>query len=525
MTTGQITKMLDHDDLDHAPRPGGCLTLATLQRALDRLRVDGLLFRLNDEQIARHFTQMFFEGNAWQVNLDQLREVIAALDGCPGDVPADPQKFPEWVRKELLYLEHLPKQKLAELYDWASKDLLAIKANIAYCERAIHEVERRSPKTDGDLYDVRFYKYYRQLNQDAKEEIVDVLTHDIYHAAFRASVGAGGILSAASLLSPWSFRWKARIFDPTAFSPIRHAFGELPTRLWPEVQRLYEEQDRTQFDQYLEEYISETKPTEKIRCLVDEHHLLAARRSVLLPALEAYRQEEFPFFASAVAPHVEGIIEDACLLSGISLHKLRQGSISDKLDALVRDAPIYIDYAYYAFKFPVLRNRIAHGRMLTSDVHRVAHLLVLDLYNCCRIVREHPGAPNALVELLRRVKPDKATLANVVDFAAMYAETNGEPPSYFYGLGREFDEFTLLLDRQTVWDFLEDLLGPQSEEIDIGLRFIGNRLKKASPTQRTFVASLLAKLGARGEGKFDRRAFISGVHGFRGARSSGEKPR
>lgn len=487
-----------------------------MQAALDRLLVDGLLFRLNDEQIARHFTQMFFEGNVWELDLRQLREVISDLDGCPDNIPLDPGNFPEWVRKDLLYLEHLPRQKLAELYNWASKDLLAIKANIAYCERSIHEVERRSPKTDEDPYDVRFYKYYRQINQGAKEEIVDVLTHDIYRAAVRASFGASGILSAAALLSPWSFRWKARIFDPAAFSPIRHAFGELPTRLWPEVQHLYEKQDRTQFDQYLEEYILETKPAEKIRCLVDEHHLLAARRSVLLPALEAYRNKEFSFFASAVAPQVEGIMEDACFLSGISLHKLRRGSISDKLDALVRDAPIYIDYSYYAFRFPVLRNRIAHGRMLTHDVHRVAHLLMLDLFDCCRIVREHPGASNALVELLKRVKPDKATLADVVNFAAMFAETNGEPPSDFYGLDREFDEFTLLLDRQTVWDFLEDLRGPQREVIDIGLRFIGNRLKKASPTQRTFCASLLTKLEDRGEGKFDRREFISAVHGFRG---------
>jgi len=68
---------------------------------------------------------------------------------------------------------------LAELYDWASEDLSAIEANIADCDRAIKEVERRLPKTDEDPSDIRFYRYYLQLNKEAKDEIIDVLTTKI----------------------------------------------------------------------------------------------------------------------------------------------------------------------------------------------------------------------------------------------------------------------------------------------------------------------------------------------------------
>jgi hypothetical protein len=144
------------DKLDSIPRPEGVLTGATVQTALDRLLVDGLLFRLNDEQLARHFTQMFFDGNAWKVDLGQLREVVASLDGCPDDIPADPEKFPEWVRKELFDFECLPRQRLAELYDWASEDLQAIETNVQACQSAIREVKLRSPKTDADPSDIKF---------------------------------------------------------------------------------------------------------------------------------------------------------------------------------------------------------------------------------------------------------------------------------------------------------------------------------------------------------------------------------
>jgi hypothetical protein len=410
-----------------------------------------------------------------------------------------------------LGFEYLPRQKLAELYDLASKDLLAIGANVADCERAIHEVKQRSPKTDADLCDIRFYEYFLQLNQAAKDEIVDVLTHRMHQQALRASYGASSMSFSLAFHVPWSFRWNPRRFEHSTFSSVRHAFHELPIRILREVQRLYEEQDKTQFDQHLEKYISETKPAQKIRRLLEEHHLLAARKSVLLPALEAYEREEFSFFASAAATQIEGMVEDGCLLSGISLNELRRASITNKLDALVRDTRIHIDYVYYAFKFPIVRNRIAHGRVLTRDVRRVGHLLLLDLYDCCRIVRNHPGAPNPLVELLRRVKPDMATLGDVVEFAAIYAETNGERPNPFYGLAQDFENFERLLDRQAVWDFIHELLRARHEELDIGLRFIGNRIKKKAPILRTACARLLAQLGDRGSGEFDRGEFMSAV--------------
>jgi hypothetical protein len=135
------------------------------------------------------------------------------------------------------------------------------------------------------------------------------------------------------------------------------------------------------------------------------------------------------------------------------------GASQDDLD---KKAPIDIDYAYYACKFPILRNQIAHGKMLKEDPRRIAHLLLLDLYDCCQIVGHHPGASNALVALLQRVKPDIATYADVVEFAAIYAETMGKRPDDFYNLAQEFEEYILLLDRQATCDFLQELLGPRS---------------------------------------------------------------
>ncbi|MHB8203997.1 MAG: hypothetical protein ACYDHG_09885, partial [Desulfomonilaceae bacterium] len=425
------------------------VTGAELEELIQELLNHGRLFQLDDDGIARSFVDHFFDGNAWKLSLGQLREVVAKLYGCSEDIPSDSDQVPNWVRKELFVFEYLPRDKLAEIYSWASKDLSTIETNIAYCELAIQKVKQRKPKTDADPSDERFYRYYLQLNRDAKNEIIDVLTdtNKIWRKALSASYRPYSMIGGLTMQTPWSFRWYPERFHPSNFSSVRHAFGRLPSREIHKIQNLYEAQDKTPFYERLEEVVAGSGALEDIRRLLDEHHLLADRKRVLLPALEAYEREEFELFISATATQIEGIIADGCCLSGISLEKLRLGSIIEKLEVLVRDTAVHIDYVYYAFKFPVLRNRIAHGHMLRDDVRHAAHLLLLDLYDCCRIVREHPGASNALVEFLRRVKPDLATFADVVEFAAIYAETNGAAPNDFYDLDQEFENFRLLLDR------------------------------------------------------------------------------
>lgn len=502
--------------MNHIQQPA-VLTMATVEAVLDQLFDKGVLFHLDDEGLTRHLAASFFGRNVWHLPLEEIRELIFNLDGCPPNIPSDMQKFPEWVRKELFLFEWLPRKSLAELYDWASKDLRDIENNIANCNRAIHELEHRESKADADDYEVRFHKYFLELNKTAKDEIVDVLAHSIHEKALRNSYWADRIYKALVNFAVWTFHLNPPMFDPAAFSTIRHNFRDLAIPEWREMERLYKEPDKTEFDQRLETYISEIRPADQIRCLIDEHHLLAARKTILQQMLGAYERKEFALFMNAAATQVEGIIEDCCLLSGLSLDKLRKsGSISSKVYELVNDPSVRIDNVYYAFKFPVVRNRVAHGQTVPTEM-RDTHLLLLDLYDCCRMVCEHPGTTNALVKLLRRATPGKATIADVVEFATIYAETNGESPNQFYGLDEEFTEFTLLLDDQVLWSFMQALLnGRQFDEIDNGLRLIGRKLKKIIHTRSTSCVRLLAGLGERGKGKFRCDRFMTAVRSWQG---------
>lgn len=493
----------DIDPRDHVPQPGGRLTGATVATVRDSLRKGNLIFRLDDDGIARHFAQAFSHDNVWQLDWAQVRDVIANLDGCP-DVPEDLAVFPGWVRKELLEFEYLPRKKLAELYDWASEDLGTIEANIRFCEAQIATVEARKPKTETDESDIRFYQHFIKLNREARDEIIDVLTHHIHREALSAAYGP---LFPFDMRVPWDFRWFPDRYDARMYSPIRHAFLELPILKCHAVQLLYAAENWQEFDQVLVSYIADTKPADRIKWMLTEHHLLARRKTVIEPALDAYKRGELALFASAVAVQIEGIFEDACHLSGVSLEELRTATLIPKLDALIRKSDVRIDYAYYAFKFPILRNRVAHGRLLEPGIERTAALLLLDLADACHVVQSHPAAINAIVPLLRSIA-SPPSIAEILKFAMLYAQSDGVRPDNFYGVDETFDQLVLLLDTQILWDFLERLVDSNKDELDAGLWYLGHQLRKLRPTLGKCCRDLVSKLGDTGKGiALDNSAF------------------
>ncbi len=192
-THDQDHETADIDARDHVPQPGGSLTVGTVATVRDELLRSGVLFRVSDEGLARHFADRFLDGNAWKHTLAELRDVVAALDGCPDNVPTQVEDFPRWVRMELLEPKYLPRDKLAELYSWASEDLAAIESHISDCSARMTEIAERDPKTDTDESEIRFFRYYLELNEEAKQEIIDVSTLPPATTGW----GAGGWLSEA----------------------------------------------------------------------------------------------------------------------------------------------------------------------------------------------------------------------------------------------------------------------------------------------------------------------------------------
>lgn len=466
------------EERDHVPQPGGRLTGATIATVRDRMMKDRTLLRVGEEGLARHFVQAFFSGNAWDVDLAELREVVANLEGCPADVPQDPGRLPAWVREELFEFRTLPRDELAKLYRNASEDLATIDANLEVCRSLVEAVEQRSPKTDSDEVEIRFFRHYEKMNLAARDEITGVLAREIDREALRAAHGP--LVSWISLRAPWAMRWNPDQFSPHHFSPIRHAVPDLGI---PERERLVAAH-RTKsptFDGLLSDYIRRTDPLSDIAVMLQEHHLLDARKEVLGPALGAYARSEFALFASAVAVQIEGLFEDACALSGVPYDALRLNTLTPKLEALIGSGDFYIDFTYYAFPFQITRNQVAHGRGHGLSARGTADLLLLDLRDACRIVHRHPAPPNALVSLLRSLRSTSASVYDALCFAALFVEVGGQAPAKFYDLAEKFESMRHALEQEPFWSFVGALVGQREPSVCGGVRRLIERLIRLRP--------------------------------------------
>ena len=72
-------------------------------------------------------------------------------------------------------------------------------------------------------------------------------------------------------------------------------------------------------------------------------------------------------------------------LDGLS--QLLNSTLVDKINQLTEKGDQNIDYEYFAFIFPVIRNRVAHGKLITNDLELNAWLLLLDLSYACDLLK------------------------------------------------------------------------------------------------------------------------------------------
>lgn len=116
-----------------------------------------------------------------------------------------------------------------------------------------------------------------------------------------------------------------------------------------------------------------------------DSHFLYERSEIFDVLLNSYKNDIFVIFNNMVPLQIEGLFSDYCLGIGIKPSELEISSLNGKLKHINANTPFFHLYEYYAFKFPVIRNSIAHGRMIDSSSKHLAQMLLLDLYPVCQM--------------------------------------------------------------------------------------------------------------------------------------------
>ncbi|OMX18375.1 hypothetical protein AQ836_18450 [Burkholderia pseudomallei] len=395
-------------------------------------------------------------------------ELETAYKACSPkeSIPEDSTKFWSFIEKEYLHLEAEPKEKFTEICFRVNEDLIALENNLSYIKKELTSLEEKK-KTDGRLTaDERYYRnqleYFEKKNLVAKNEIVDFMTHQIKrYAISKASVKNPLIGFHMSLFgdSPYAFgrrfHWAlADPYDVRSLDSYSNKFMDLPVGGHREMVKECKSSPE-KFKECSTFYINGIpgelpSVREKLLELVGKSHILFSRKNVIETMLRHYEAKDYISLVSMAPLQIEGIFADICREIGVSESQLDISSLNDKLQHIDDKMRSFFYFEYYSFKFPVLRNLVAHGGLVDGDLEETAIHLMLDLLPVCELaVSEDLPIIHAL-DVLKDASNGKSK--QLVEWLDLRKSVNIPD---FYGVQDSIARAEAYYATQEFWDYLE----------------------------------------------------------------------
>jgi len=468
------------------------LKQSDLDEGLDRLLTGDLIYRCSFSQIAKHFLTPYLSVPTFSADFTSIRNAYlqATTDerkmkskvsdelGFESDnkVPTEEQAFYQYICDCYLYLKKEPKESLAKLYDDATIDIREIDARLKDIQGKLDEITKGNDANEIQEKKPVLY-FYQEHNEKAKAEILRFMLHDIKQYALKESYKdfLGGTIWWNV---PYPYRLNPNGYNPRLPHDLDNKFRCLTISDLAKLKVKYEE-DKPAFYEDLERYIKEEEIVFSIGNLLGQNHILYGRGEIIDDTLKTYENGGKIMFAHAVPTIIEGILHELCLQVGEKENDLLHKGFQYKLDQLLPAIGVELYYEYYSFRFRIIRNKIAHGRLTKSDVDELADLMLLDLHQICKLTLSSKLQLNqkrfVIDELSKTMEsPDYKYLVQYLHLVKV------EVPE-FYGLADKIDEIEKLPGTPGFWKFINEELDNGGETERHGVVFTLQAIAKREP--------------------------------------------
>lgn len=355
------------------------------------------MFYASFQIIAKHYLSNCYKEKIFDKDFCYIYDKFISLlddDDDPNEIPKDEDNFYQFVIKECIGLIDEPRIKLLELFLEASEDLVEIQNNISQIinqKIEINNIKQRNVKylSQDDRYEIHKLDYYLSKNTNAKEEIIDFLTHKIKQHSYQKCLSIIKHLNPFLQTPPYNFS-RRNIFrnkedcNITNFSIYFNKFLRLPIRQYEK--NIIENIDTPEnIILFAKKYIIDYNILSDLKNLISSNHILHRRQKELLQTILNYEKNDFVSFNLMTPLQIEGIFHDLCVEVGVEEKDLELSSLNEKLLRLKNENHFYMLYEYYAFHFPKIRNNVAHGKLFLNEHDDQAVLLLLDLVPVCEM--------------------------------------------------------------------------------------------------------------------------------------------
>ncbi len=450
-------------------------------RELEKQAFEGAnISRMSLFQIGRRFLSYVLEMNVYQCSFDEVRNEYIMQVG-KDDVPESESEFYKYISKRYLWLDKEPKDELLKSFFQAKDDLKSVDGHIYFINDKLAELENKK-KVNGwlsgkDRYERNLYEYYKDKNENAKDEILKFISKDIefYSLMNCNKIPYPNAINIVNELvvgrMPYSysrglfFSNEFDRYDVRNMTELSNKFLDFSVPMVREIRKLYFE-DKNEFYLFAKNYISlgfeGTKSViDKINDYIEKSHIVAKRKDVILTILKHYQKGDFISVVNMLPMQIEGLFHDICLEIGIDESRLDISSINEKLRIIKSKMNHFIYFEYYSFKFPVVRNLVAHGKLIEDDFEHTAIMLILDVLPVCELSMSEE------IPTVKKIKLLKSSLEDDYESLIEYFDYLDHKIPEFYGLEDDIKVVEEKFDCDNFWAYLRsELKKEKSEKVD-----------------------------------------------------------
>lgn len=338
--------------------------------------------------------------------------------------------FYKYIAEKYLYLNKTPKDVLFELYNKASHDLLEIKSTIKKSNIKIKEIENTKSEKgflDGESrYKIKHIQYYIEKNKEAEQSILYFLAYDIYNTAYYdCRIDCKGLSYSYDKLERKSYSYlnlKNKIFsyiniyDIDDFSDLNNKMLDLDDKEHTRIKNLIHD-DKDMVLEYLKEHMIKNKLLTTILNDINKNHILHERKQILSTIINHFNNKDYISVNNMLPLQIEGLFHDYCLLMDVKEKELDISALNAKLDRLKeKDKNLnLVNYEYFSFKFPIIRNKVAHGRYFDTKDEFQAIFLLFDLFSVYQIIIDERIPLNNYIKIINKID------TSIIDFDNLFS--------------------------------------------------------------------------------------------------------
>ncbi len=383
------------------------LSLQLVNKVFSEIQEENNIFSISHESLAKGFLKRVLPEVMNCESFDEKRELfINNIDWDLNEIPNNEDEFYKFICSEIFRLQKLPNESLIEILEDCQDDLEEINERKSKYENDLIEINKNK-EIEGKKYKKNLLIYYINKLKKAESDIVSFIRDGLMETAYNNASGQSDFFLLAG-----GYRYGYRNFK--IFYAVEN-LNEISSKIpFVSMKRFFEllaiyKTDKKKFFRILKKEHPAKNFIQVIEKRVKENHTLHKRKYILNQLLSFYKNKNYKLFINLCPQQIEGLIYDLALEAGIKEDTLKTSSVSDKAQFLKDKTDFFHDmqYEYYRFVFPIIRNRIAHGLGIAENIADTAYSLLLDLNYIAELICSDKLRTNQAVAYLKKAEKKK----------------------------------------------------------------------------------------------------------------------